>query len=227
MFLFTFDTDSKKLETNVSQSISAQVSLMLARPFPVWSPCPSSTFSGKTGYHKSYGRFSIALLGRRRNQVDWSRLRWNHWFWLRHRSSLEVVSWRETQLCWTNGDNDSTRHTKNSLCQYVCGLGFAVIIFDLDLGFQIDSVEQPIKSNSMGSGHVFHYWTSSFDNHLDHRFIIFKNVQLRLALRRVCVGGYVIHIWQLTNISISRFSWCFGLVFIDGMFSCPAQVSLG
>ena len=49
-----------------------------------------------------------------------------------------------------------------------------------------DSVEQPIKRNSVGSSHVSYCWTSSFDNHLDHSFIIFKDVQLRLALRRVC-----------------------------------------
>ena len=34
-----------------------------------------------------------------------------------------------------------------SPCQYVCELVFGVNIFDLDLGVQIDSVKQPIKSN--------------------------------------------------------------------------------
>ena len=41
-----------------------------------------------------------------------------------------------------------------SLCQYVCELVFGVDVFDLDLGVQIDSVEQPIKSNSVGSGNM-------------------------------------------------------------------------
>ena len=81
-----------------------------------------------------------------------------------------------------------------SLCQYVCELVLGVNVFDLDLGVQIDSVEHPIKRNSVGSGHVSHCWTSSFDNHLDDSFVVFKNVQLRLALRRMCVGGYVINI---------------------------------
>ena len=45
----------------------------------------------------------------------------------------------------------------------------------------MDSVNLPIKRNSMGSGHVSHCWTSSFDNHLDDSFVVFKNVQLRLA----------------------------------------------
>ena len=39
-----------------------------------------------------------------------------------------------------------------SLCQYVCELIHGVNIFDLDLGVQIDSVKQPIKSNSVGVG---------------------------------------------------------------------------
>ena len=36
-----------------------------------------------------------------------------------------------------------------SLGQYVCELVFGVNEFDLDFGVQIDSVEQPIKSNSV------------------------------------------------------------------------------
>ena len=39
-----------------------------------------------------------------------------------------------------------------ALCQYVCELVFGVNIFDLDLWAQIDSVKQPIKRNSVGSG---------------------------------------------------------------------------
>ena len=43
-----------------------------------------------------------------------------------------------------------------SLCQYVCELVLGVNVFDLDLGVQIDSIKQPIKSNSVGSRHVSH-----------------------------------------------------------------------
>ena len=71
--------------------------------------------------------------------------------------------------------------------QHVCELVFGVNICDLDFWVRVDSVKQPIKRNSVGSGHVFHCWTSSFDDHLDHCFVIFKNAQLRLALRRMCV----------------------------------------
>ena len=49
-----------------------------------------------------------------------------------------------------------------SLCQYVCELVLGVNVFDLDLGIQIDSIEQPIKSNSVGSGNMSHCRTSCF-----------------------------------------------------------------
>ena len=87
-----------------------------------------------------------------------------------------------------------------TLCQYVCESVFGVNVFDLDLGVQIDSIKQSIKSNSVCFGHVSHCWTSSFDNHLDDSFVVFKNVQSRLTLRRMCVGGYVIQVSQLLNL---------------------------
>ena len=52
---------------------------------------------------------------------------------------------------------------------------FGVNIFDLDLEVQIDSIKQPIKTNSVSPGHVSHRWTSSFNYHFDHGF---KEVQL-------------------------------------------------
>ena len=61
--------------------------------------------------------------------------------------------------------------------QYVCELVFGVNVFDLDLLVQVDCVKQPIKRNSVGSGNMSHCWTSASDNHLDHRFIIFKNAK--------------------------------------------------
>ena len=41
------------------------------------------------------------------------------------------------------------------------------------------TVTQPIKSNSVGSGYVSHCWTSAFDDHFNHGFVILKNVQHR------------------------------------------------
>ena len=43
---------------------------------------------------------------------------------------------------------------KISLGQYVCELVFGVNV--LGFGIQIDSIEQPIKSNSVGSGNMSH-----------------------------------------------------------------------
>ena len=44
-------------------------------------------------------------------------------------------------------------------------LVFGVGVLDLD-GIQIDSIEQPIKSNSVGSGNVSHSGTPCFNDHL-------------------------------------------------------------
>ena len=48
------------------------------------------------------------------------------------------------------------------LCQDVCDLVLGVDAFDLDFGVQINSIEQPIKSNSVGPGNMSHRWTSAF-----------------------------------------------------------------
>ena len=71
---------------------------------------------------------------------------------------------------------------------------FDIDTLDLDFWVQMDSVKHPIKSNSVRSGHVPHRRTSTLDNHLDDSFVIFKNVQLILALRRMCVVVYPVHI---------------------------------
>ena len=52
---------------------------------------------------------------------------------------------------------------------------------------QIDSVKQPIKRDSVGSGHVSHRRTSTFDDHLDHFFIVFENVKHGFKIKRFCV----------------------------------------
>ena len=74
-----------------------------------------------------------------------------------------------------------------SICQYVCELVFGVSVFDLDLGVLIDSIEQPIKSNSVGSGNMSRCRSSSLDNHLDHCFVVFKHIQQSFLTRRIDV----------------------------------------
>ena len=71
--------------------------------------------------------------------------------------------------------------------QDVCELIFGVNIFDLDFGIQVDSVQQSIKRNSVCLGYVAHCRTSVLDDHLDHRFIILKNVKHRTKWRRLHV----------------------------------------
>ena len=66
---------------------------------------------------------------------------------------------------------------ETALCQDVCKLVLGVNIFDLNLGVQIDSIKQPIKSNSVGPGNMSHRWTSAFHYHLDNGFIVFKHIQ--------------------------------------------------
>ena len=63
------------------------------------------------------------------------------------------------------------------LCQDVCKLILGVDVFDLDFWIQINSIEQPIKSNSVGFGDVSHCRTSAFHNHFDYSFIVLKHIQ--------------------------------------------------
>ena len=81
-----------------------------------------------------------------------------------------------------------------SLCRYVCELVRGVNVFDLDLGVQIDSIKQPIKSNSVGSGYMSHCRASSLYDHLDHCFAVFKDVQQNFLARRIHVQGNKINI---------------------------------
>ena len=60
------------------------------------------------------------------------------------------------------------------LCQDVCELVFGVDVFDW---VQKNSIEQPIKSNSVCSGDVSHCRTSAFHNHFNCSFIVLKHTQ--------------------------------------------------
>ena len=56
------------------------------------------------------------------------------------------------------------------------GWFFGVTILDLDFGVQVDSVKQPIRRDSVLSGNVSHRRTSTFNDHLDHCWIVLKFV---------------------------------------------------
>ena len=76
--------------------------------------------------------------------------------------------------------------------QYVCELVLGVNVFDLGLGVQIDSIKQPIKSNSVGPGNMSHCRASSLYDHLDHCFVVFKDIQQSILTRRM-------HVWKIKS----------------------------
>ena len=66
---------------------------------------------------------------------------------------------------------------ETSLCQYVCELVLVVNVLDLDLGVKINSIKQSIKSNFVVSGIMTRDRASSHYDHLDHSFIVLKQIQ--------------------------------------------------
>ena len=73
---------------------------------------------------------------------------------------------------------------------------FGVNVLDLDFWVQIDSIEQPIKSNSLGSGNMSHCLASSLYDHLDHCFVFFKDVQQSFLMRKLDVSRNKVNIIQ-------------------------------
>ena len=88
-----------------------------------------------------------------------------------------------------------------SLRQCVCELVLGVNVFDLDFGIQIDSIECPIESNSVGSVNMSHCRTSLYNN-LDHGFVVFIHIQQSFLMRRFDVRGDKINIIQIINHSL-------------------------
>ena len=74
-----------------------------------------------------------------------------------------------------------------SFGQHVRELVFGVNVFDLDFGVQIDSIKQPVKSNSVVSGNMSHGRAASLYDHLDHCFVVFKELQQSFLTRRMLV----------------------------------------
>ena len=73
---------------------------------------------------------------------------------------------------------------KFPFCQYVCELVFGINLFDLDFGIQTDSIEQPIKSNSVGPGNMSHCRASSLYDHHDHCFVVLKEKTTKLPYEK-------------------------------------------
>ena len=74
-----------------------------------------------------------------------------------------------------------------SLCQYVCELVLVSMYLMWIFGVQIDSIKQPIKSNSVGSGNMSHCRASFLYDHFDDCFVVFKDIQQSFLTRRMDV----------------------------------------
>ena len=61
----------------------------------------------------------------------------------------------------------------------VCELMFGVNVSNLNFRIEMNPATQPIQSNSWGSGYMSHCGTSAFYYHLNHGFIVLKNVEHR------------------------------------------------
>ena len=73
---------------------------------------------------------------------------------------------------------------------------FGVDVLHLDFWVQVDSIEQPIKSNSVGSGNMSHCETPSFGDHFDRCFVVFEDIQQSLVSETLDVRGNTIHVIQ-------------------------------
>ena len=93
--------------------------------------------------------------------------------------------------------------------KHVSKLVFGVNIVDLDLRFQVNSVEQPVKRKSVGSGYMSLCWTSAFDNHLEDSLVVLKDVQHRTKSRKLRVRQHTVNIVQ---IKIVVLGWNLGFV---------------
>ena len=76
-----------------------------------------------------------------------------------------------------------------SFGQNVCKLILGVNTSDPNLWNEIDSVKQPVKRTSVGSGNMSSSGTSTSDGHVDHSFIVFKNIQLRCIMGTLRARG--------------------------------------
>ena len=127
----------------------------------------------------------------------WIRLR--RWKAIIHRRLLTSCSTRPSRMKVAptahridreNHDTEQRKKEVPFICwetsfhQIVIDLALGVNVPDLSPRIQVDSVEQPAKSNPVRYGHEYARRTSTF-NDVYHGFVIFKDVQLRFIVRRM------------------------------------------
>ena len=124
------------------------------------------------------------------------------------RHHFRTIGRTEMGWCWTNIKDDSIYHVWNFPWSVCLRFGFwcqwISMYFDLQL---ILSDNQPIKSNSVGSGYVSHCRASSLYDHLDHCFVVFKHIQQSFLTRRIDVWGNKINIVQIIDHSMRFLSF--------------------
>ena len=90
----------------------------------------------------------------------------------------------------------------------VSKLVFGVDVLKLDLWVQVNSIEQPIKSNFVGSGNMSHCGTPSFNDHLDHCFVVFKHIQQSFLMLKVDVWREHNQCYSARWSSLEIFDFC-------------------
>ena len=95
-----------------------------------------------------------------------------------------------------------------SFAENVCELVFGVDVFDLDFGIHINSIKQPIKCNYVSPGNMSHCRTPSFNDHLDHCFIVFKHIQWSFLTRRLDIWGNRINVFHYIDLLFEIYDAC-------------------
>ena len=73
---------------------------------------------------------------------------------------------------------------------------FGVDVFDVDLGVEINSIKQQIKSNSVSPGNMSQCGTPSFNDRFDHCFIVFEHIQWSFSTRGLDIWGNRINLFR-------------------------------
>ena len=89
-----------------------------------------------------------------------------------------------------------------TFCLYVCNLVFGVDVPNLNHRIQVDPAKQPVKGNSVGSGHVSQCRTPAYDCHLNHGFDVLENIQHSAGLRKSHIRRHTVNIAEIKIVVI-------------------------
>ena len=81
--------------------------------------------------------------------------------------------------------------------QNVCELMFGINVSNLNFRIKINPVKQPIQSYSVGPWYMSHCGTSAHDYHLNHGFIILRDIQHSIGTRMCHAWWNVINVGQI------------------------------